>query len=173
MSRILLADDSPQALRLAEQILSSQSIEVVSVTDGATALRRLGDVNPDLLITDIYLPTKSGFDLARFLKSHPQHRHVPVIFAAAPMDEFNEQDAKNAGADVILRKPFEASTLLGAVEQLLQQSAASRGDANAPLTSALDRNSVRAAVTIALDSAMPAMIEELTERVLLVLSHHA
>lgn len=173
MSRILLADDSPQALRLAEQILTSQSIEVVSVTDGATALRRLGDVNPDLLITDMYLPTKSGFDLARFLKSQPQHRHVPVIFAATPVDEYNEQDAKNAGADLILRKPFEASTLLGAVEQLLQQSAAARNGANAPITSALDRNSIRAAVTIALDSAMPAMIEELTERVLLVLSHQA
>ena len=173
MSRILLADDSPQALRLAEQILTSQSIEVVSVTDGATALRRLGDVNPDLLITDVYLPTKSGFDVARFLKSQPKHRHVPVIFAAAPMDEFNEQDAKNAGADIIVRKPFEASTLLGAVEQLLQQSAAARNDASAPADGALDRNSIRAAVTIALDSAMPAIIEELTERVLLVLSHQA
>ena len=173
MSRILLADDSPQALRLAEQILTSQSIEVVSVMDGATALRRLGDVNPDLLITDVYLPIKSGFDLARLLKSQPQHRHVPVIFAAAPVDEFNEQDAKNAGADIILRKPFEASTLLGAVEQLLEQGAAARMDANAPVTHALDRNSIRAAVTIALDSAMPAMIEELTERVLLVLSHQA
>jgi CheY-like chemotaxis protein len=173
MSRILLADDSPQALRLAEQILTSQSIEVVSVTDGATALRRLADVNPDLLITDVYLPTKSGFDLARFLKSQPQHRHVPVIFAAAPVDEFDEQDAKNAGADVILRKPFEASTLLGAVEQLLQQSAAARHNAGSPAPAAIDRNSIRAAVTIALDSAMPAIIEELTERVLLVLSHQA
>jgi CheY-like chemotaxis protein len=173
MSRILLADDSPQALRLAEQILTSQSIEVVSVTDGATALRRLADVNPDLLITDVYLPTKSGFDLARFLKSQPQHRHVPVIFAAAPVDEFDEQDAKNAGADVVLRKPFEASTLLGAVEQLLQQSAAARDHADSPASAAIDRNSIRAAVTIALDSAMPAMIEELTERVLLVLSHQA
>lgn len=173
MSRILLADDSPQALRLAEQILTTQSIEVVSVTDGATALRRLEDVNPDLLITDVYLPTKSGFDLARFLKSQPQHRHVPVIFAAAPVDEFNEQDAKNAGADVILRKPFEASSLLGAVEQLLQQSAAARDHAGSPSPAALDRNSIRAAVTIALDCAMPAMIEELTERVMLVLSHQA
>jgi CheY-like chemotaxis protein len=173
MSRILLADDSPQALRLAEQILTSQSIEVVSVTDGATALRRLGDVNPDLLITDVYLPTKSGFDLARFLKSQPQHRHVPVIFAAAPVDEFDEQDAKNAGADVVLRKPFEASTLLGAVEQLLQQSAAARDNNATPASAAIDRNSIRAAVTIALDSAMPSMIEELTERVLLVLSHQA
>ncbi|HEY7388713.1 MAG TPA: response regulator, partial [Bryobacteraceae bacterium] len=95
MSRILLADDSPQALRLAEQILRSQGIEVVSVSDGAIALRRLPDVNPDLLITDVYLPTKSGFDLARFLKSQDEYRHVPVIFAAAPIDEFNEQDAKN------------------------------------------------------------------------------
>ena len=114
MTRILLADDSPQALRLAEQILRSQGIEVVSVTDGAIALRRLADVNPDLLITDVYLPTKNGFDLARFLKSQPQYRHIPVIFAAAPADEFEEQDAKNAGADVVLRKPFERfATLAG------------------------------------------------------------
>jgi DNA-binding response OmpR family regulator len=95
-----------------------------------------------------------------------------VIFAAAPVDEFDEQDAKNAGADVVLRKPFEASTLLGAVEQLLQQSAAARDNAT-PASAAIDRNSIRAAVTIALDSAMPSMIEELTERVLLVLSHQA
>ena len=173
MSRILLADDSPQALRLAEQILTSQAIEVVSVTDGATALRRLEDVNPDLLITDVYLPTKNGFDLARFLRSQPQHRHIPVIFAAAPVDEFDEQDAKNAGADIILRKPSEASMLLGAVEQLLQQSAGVRNGTSSPVTGALDRNSIRAAVTIALDAAMPIMIEELTERVLLALSHHA
>ena len=64
MSRILLADDSPQALRLGEQILTTQGFEVVSVTDGATALRRLPDVKPDLLIADIYLPTRNGFELA-------------------------------------------------------------------------------------------------------------
>lgn len=173
MSRILLADDSPQALRLAEQILRSQGIEVVSVTDGAVALRRLADVNPDLLITDVYLPTKNGFDLARFLKSQAQYRHIPVIFAAAPADQFEEQDAKNAGADVILRKPFEASALLGAVEQLLAQGAAERTDGDPAATAALDRNSIRAAVTLALDTAMPSLIEELTERVMLALAHRS
>lgn len=170
MSRILLADDSPQALRLAEQILKSQGIEVVSVTDGAVALRRLGDVHPDLLITDVYLPTKSGFDLARYLRSQPEYRHIPVIFAAAPADEFNEQDALNAGADVILRKPFEASALLGAVQRLLERSAQTEKNGSGPAKSAFDRNSIRAAVTLALDSAMPTMIEELTERVVLALS---
>jgi CheY-like chemotaxis protein len=173
MSRILLADDSPQALRLAEQILRSQGIEVVSVTDGAVALRRLGDVNPDLLIADVYLPSQNAFDLARFMRSQAQYRHIPVIFAAAPADQFEEQDAKNAGADVILRKPFEASALLGAVQQLLESSAAARANGDASQRPALDRNSIRAAVTLALDTAMPALIEELTERVMLVLAHRS
>ena len=169
MSRILLADDSPQALRLAEQILTSGGLEVVSVTDGAIALRRLTDVNPDILITDVYLPTKNGFDLARFLRSQPQYNHIRVIFAAAPIDQFNEQDAKNAGADVILRKPFEASALLGAVQELLKETAVRQGG-NANSLGA-DRDSIRAAVTLALDSAIPLLIEELTERVLLALAH--
>ncbi len=168
MSRILLADDSPQALRLAEQILSTQGIEVVSVTDGATALRRLPDVDPDLLITDVYLPTRSAFEIARFLRSQDQYRHLPIIFAAAPNDEFNEQDATNSGAGAILRKPFEASALLGAVHKLLADRPAK---AETPLPDSLDRHSIRAAVTLALDTAMPKLIDELTERVLLALSH--
>lgn len=168
MSRILLADDSPQALRLAEQILAGQNLEVVSVTDGAVALRRIADVQPGVLIADVYLPTKNAFDLARFLRAQPQHRHVGIIFAAGPADEFDEQDARNAGADVILRKPFEASALLAAVHELAGRSSAAEPDAAGP---AFDRNSIRAAVTLALDAATPALIEELTERVLLALSH--
>lgn len=172
MSRILLADDSPQALRLGEQILASQGIEVVSVTDGAIALRRLADVKPDLLITDVYLPTKNGFELVRYLRAQEMYRHIPVIFAAAPADEFNEQDATNAGADIVLRKPFEASALLGAVGRLLEQSTAARANGVAGNGAAgLDRLTIRAAVTLALDTAMPALIDELTERVVLALAH--
>jgi DNA-binding response OmpR family regulator len=170
MSRILLADDSPQALRLAEGILKSQGIEVVSVTDGAIALRRLPDVDPDLLIVDVFLPTKNGFDLARFLKSQSEYRHLPIIFAATPADQFEEQDARNAGADLVLRKPFEASALLAAVEPLLAKSQAAKAEKKPGQGDTLDRHTVRAAVTLALDSAMPALIDELTERVLLALS---
>ena len=172
MSRVLLADDSPQALRLGEQILTAQGLDVVSVTDGAVALRRLGDVNPDLLIIDVYLPTKNGFELARFMRSQAEYRDVPVIFAAAPADRFEEQDAKNAGADVILRKPFEASTLVSEVQRLLEKRAANRASGTDGSAVAFDRSSIRAAVTLALESAMPALIEELTERVVLALSHH-
>jgi CheY-like chemotaxis protein len=171
MRRILLADDSPQALRLGEQILSGQGMEVVSVTDGAVAMRRLSDVNPDLFITDLYLPTKNGFELARFMKAEPAFRDIPILFAAAPADTFDEQDARNAGADAILRKPFEASVLLDAVQTLLEKRAQARRSSPATPNNTLDRASIRAAVTLALDAAMPALIEELTERVVLALSY--
>jgi CheY-like chemotaxis protein len=172
MSRILLADDSPQALRLGEQILSAQGLEVVSVTDGAVAMRRLSDVNPDLFITDVYLPTKNGFELARFMKAEPAFHDIAIVFAAAPADTFDEQDARNAGADAILRKPFEASRLLDTVQTLLEKRAQVRRNApGAASSNGFDRATIRAAVTLALDSAMPILIEELTERVILALSH--
>ncbi len=170
MSRVLLADDSPQALRLGEQILRSQGMEVVSVTDGAVALRRLADVDPDLLIVDVFLPSQNGFDLVRSMRSQLQYRHIPVVFAAGPADKFDEQDAKNAGADLIVRKPFEASSLLQALQPLIEKSKAARSEKEDKAVGGIDRHSVRAAVTLALDSAMPMMIDELTERVMLVLT---
>ncbi len=171
MSRVLLADDSPQALRLGEQILTAQGLEVVSVTDGAVAMRRLADVNPDLFITDLYLPTKNGFELARFMKADPAYQDIPILFAAAPADVFDEQDARNAGADAVLRKPFEASSLLDMVQTLIEKHAQTRRSKQGSTSTALDRSTIRAAVTLALDSAMPTLIEELTERVILALSH--
>ena len=171
MSRILLADDSPQALRLGEQILTAQGIEVVSVTDGVVAMRRLSDVNPDLLISDLYLPGKNAFELARFMKADPAYQDIPIVFAAAPADVFEEQDARNAGADAILRKPFEASSLLDTVQTLMEKHAQAKRNAQGSTKTGTDRATIRAAVTLALDSAMPTLIEELTERVILALSH--
>jgi len=165
MKRILLADDSQQALRLGERLLAGQGIEVVSVTDGATALRRLSDVDPDLLITDVYLPAKNGFELARYIKAQPEWKHVRVVFAAGITDEFDEQDAKNAGAEAILRKPFEASALMGVVQSLLEQAEANRAKRSGS-ESGIDRNMIRAAVTLAIESAIPVLIEELTDRVM-------
>ena len=165
MKRILLADDSQQALRLGERLLAGQGIEVVSVTDGATALRRLSDVDPDLLITDVYLPAKNGFELARFIKAQPEWKHVHVVFAAGIADEFDEQDAKNAGAEAILRKPFEASALMSVVQPLLEQAEVNRAKRSGS-ESGIDRNMIRAAVTLAIESAIPVLIDELTDRVM-------
>ena len=158
-------------MRLGEQIPRTQGIEVVSVTDGARALRRLEDVNPDLLIVDVYLAHQKWVRIRRASCGRKKLPPYSDDLRRRARDEFNEQDAKNAGADVIFRKPFEASLLLGAVQELLEGRGAQAGSRRNGDQGACDRSTVRAAVTLALDSAMPAMIEELTERVLLALSH--
>ena len=188
MSRILLADDSPHAQRMGERILREEGFEVVSLTDGETALARLADVDPDLILADVFLPGKSGMEICRLVKSDPQMRHVRVILTAGLLEPFDEEEATRAGCDAIVKKPFEASKVMGTIHPLVREAQLARGlfaemlasraaspaepAANtAPITPEIDPERVRAAITLALDAALPAMIQEITERVLIALGH--
>ena len=112
MSRILLADDSPHAQRMGERILREEGFEVVSLTDGEAALKRLSDVDPDLILADVFLPAKSGMELCRHVKNDSKLRHIRVVLTAGLLEPFDEEEAKRAGCDAILKKPFEASKLV-------------------------------------------------------------
>ena len=186
MSRILLADDSPHAQRMGERILREEGFEVVSLTDGDVALLRLADVDPDLILADVFLPGKSGLDLCRHVKNDPSQRHIRVVLTAGLLEPFDEEEAARAGCDAILKKPFEASKVLETIHPLVKEAQLARGlfadvlasEAAEPSTSApaatpqeIDPERVRAAITLALDAALPAMIHEITERVLIALGH--
>jgi CheY-like chemotaxis protein len=201
MTRILLADDSPHAQRMGERILREEGYEVVTVTDGQTAMMRLADVDPDVVFADASLPRKSGYDICREIKSRPRHSHVRVVLTAGLLESFDEAQASAVKCDAVLKKPFEASVMLDTVKPLVAAAAKERdergpvpmvafgnGDGNAvvsvkvvsdeelappmpaaPLPVELDPELVRAAVTLALDAAMPGMIDKITEQVLLAL----
>jgi DNA-binding response OmpR family regulator len=189
MSIILLADDSPHAQRMGERILREEGFEVVSVTDGDTAMLRLRDVDPDLVIADAFLPVRDGFDLCREIKS--SHRHVRVILTAGLLETFDEEEARRAGCDAILKKPFEASQVMGTIRPLVHDAQLARGlfaealaaaqrapamepassDRAAQVAGPVDPDRVQAAITLALDAALPALIREITERVLVALGH--
>ena len=192
MSRILLADDSPHAQRMGERILREEGYEVVSLTDGENTLLRLADVDPDLMLVDVFLPNRSGLDICRYVKSHPQHRHVRVVLTAGLLEPFDEPEAKRAGADAILKKPFEASLVMQTIKPLLAEAQMARTllaevaqaeaveveAAESPVEKPvsvgpdeIDTERVRAAVTLALDAALPVLIQEITERVLIALGH--
>jgi CheY-like chemotaxis protein len=172
MSRILLADDSPHAQRMGELILREEGYEVVTVTDGATVLVRLRDVDPDLILVDVTMPTKSGYEICEFVKSSLRHLHTRVVLIAGAAESIDEQEAKRVRADGVLKKPFEASLMLQTVKPLLEAAAAAKErsatDA-APNLNPADPELIRAAVTIALDAALPKLIEEITQQVLAVL----
>lgn len=181
MSRILLADDSPHAQRMGERILLEEGYEVVTVTDGETALIRLEDVDPDVILADVFLPFKSGYELCRQVKADPRHRHTRVVLLAGPLEAVEEDELRSAQADGLLRKPFEASVMLSTIRPLVEAARAERDPealAEAPAAEGAPRRPrpapappepdperIRAAITLALDAALPALAEQISQRV--------
>ena len=181
MSRILLVDDSPHAQRMGERILSEEGYEVVTVSNADSALIRLDDVDPDVVLADVVMPGRTGYEICQYLKMSPRHRHVRVILTAGVMETLDEAAAVRVEADGTLRKPFEASALLAAVKPLAEAAAQDRAAlvprepgarervpavAAVPFVAVVDEEQVRAAVTVALDASMAVMVEEIAKRVL-------
>ena len=127
MSRILLVDDSPHAQRMGERILSDEGYEVVTVSNADSALIRLEDVDPDVVLADTVMPGRTGYEICQYVKMSPRHRHVRVILTSGVLEPFDEAQARLVQADGTLEKPFEASALLAAVKPLAEAAAAARG----------------------------------------------
>ena len=188
MSRILLVDDSPHAQRMGERILSEEGYEVVTVSNADSALIRLEDVDPDVVLADTVMPGRTGYEICQYLKMSPRHRHVRVILTAGVLESLDEAHARRVEADGILKKPFEASALLAAIKPLAEAALQARAAAApspaagaggqgleaklpaAPFVAVIDAEQVRAAVTVALDAAMPLMVDEIANRVLAAIS---
>lgn len=182
MTRILLVDDSPHAQRMGERILSDEGYEVVTVSNTDSALIRLEDVDPDIVVADTVMPGRTGYDICQYVKISPRHRHVKVILTAGVLETLDEDHCRLVEADGQLKKPFEATVLLATVKPLAEAAAAARaarpetpsgqaGEAApkrpaGPFIAVVDEEQVRAAVTVALDASMESMVEEITRRVL-------
>lgn len=126
MSRVLLADDSPHAQRMGEWILREEGFEVVTVTDGESALVRLPDVDPDVILADVFLPQRSGFEICRRVKTDPARRHTRVVLTAGALEPLDEEETKRVQADATLKKPFEASVVIDIVRPLILAAQADR-----------------------------------------------
>jgi CheY-like chemotaxis protein len=171
MSRILLADDSPHAQRMGERILRDEGHEVITVSDGLVAMLRLKDAQPDVIIADISMPEVSGYELCEYVKSNGGAR---VFLTAGAVEPVDETEVARVRADGVLKKPFEASLLLAAIGRFgasggetKTRSAKAPATAGAPRSVVvLDPEQIRAAVTVALDAALPALVDEISSKVL-------
>ena len=185
MSRILLVDDSPHAQRMGERILSEEGYEVVTVSNADSALIRLEDADPDVVLADTVMPGRTGYEICQYLKMSPRHRHVRVILTAGVMETMDEAAVARVAADATLRKPFEATALLAAVKPLAEAAVMDREamapdesgaapralpTAVAPFVAVIDEEQIRAAVTVALDASMESMVAEIARRVMAVLA---
>ena len=182
MSRILLADDSPHAQRMGERILRDEGHEVITVSDGLVAMLRLKDARPDLIIADISMPEVSGYELCEYVKNNGG---APVFLTAGAVEPVDESEVARVRADGVLKKPFEASLLLAAIARFETRGRPAQGSGDTadkapgstPGTASpprsvvvLDPEQVRAAVTVALDAALPVLVDEISAKVLAALS---
>jgi CheY-like chemotaxis protein len=172
MSRILLADDSPHAQRMGERILRDEGHEVITVSDGMVAMLRLKDAHPDVVIADISMPEVSGYELCEYAKS--AGGVAAVFLTAGPVEPVDEAEVARVRADGVLKKPFESTLLLASIAKFVNTGKRSppspRAGAVARAVVVIDPEQIRAAVTVALDAAMPVMIEQISEKVIAALS---
>ena len=179
MNRVLLADDSPHAQRMGERILREEGFEVVTVSNGDTAMLRLKDADPDVVVADISMPGATGYQICEYVKTHLPG--TVVALTAGAMEPFDEDEIARVRPDATLKKPFEATLLLELANRakLTRSKKDEAVDAPAgPKTPVrpgrgvvvLDPEQVRAAVTVALDAAMPGLVDQITEKVLLSLN---
>jgi CheY-like chemotaxis protein len=170
---------------MGERILSEEGYEVVTVSNADSALIRLDDVDPDVVLADVVMPGRTGYEICQYLKMSPRHRHVRVILTAGVLETLDDAAAARVEADGTLRKPFEASALTAAVKPLAEAAAQDRAAlvprepgsrdrapivAAAPFVAVVDEEQVRAAVTVALDASMEVMADEIARRVLAALA---
>jgi CheY-like chemotaxis protein len=179
MNRVLLADDSPHAQRMGERILREEGFEVVTVSDGDTAMLRLKDADPDVIVADISMPGISGYQICEYVKANMPG--AVVVLTAGAMEPFDEVEIARVRPDATLKKPFEATLLLELANRAKltrPKSDDAEGGTSAAKTPSrpgrgvvvLDPDQVRAAVTVALDAAMPGLVDQITEKVLLSLN---
>lgn len=117
--KILLADDSPTIRRLVTQTFVDGKFEVVAVSNGDAAIKALEEVRPSIVLADIYMPGKNGYEVCAYVRNHATFGATPVILLVGAFDAFDEQVARRSGATANITKPFEPGALIELVRSLV------------------------------------------------------
>jgi len=115
--RILFADDSVTAQNMGKKILTEAGYEVVAVSNGAAAVKKIAEQKPDIIILDVYMPGYSGLEVCEKVRSSIATIKTPVLLTVGKMEPYKPEDANRVRADGVIIKPFEASDLLAIVKK--------------------------------------------------------
>ena len=119
--KLLLADDSVTIQRVVELTFSGENVQVIAVGDGEQAIARIQSDRPDIVLADIGMPKRSGYEVAAFVKSHGDLKHIPVLLLAGAFEPVDSAKAEQVGCDGVLVKPFEPQAVIARVRELLER----------------------------------------------------
>jgi CheY-like chemotaxis protein len=121
--RILFADDSMTAQNMGKKILSEAGYDVVAVSNGAAAVKKIAEQKPDIIILDVYMPGYSGLEVCEKVRGSLDTLKTPVLLTVGKMEPYKPEDANRVKADGVIIKPFEASDLLAIVKKFEERIA--------------------------------------------------
>jgi CheY-like chemotaxis protein len=119
---LLLADDSVTIQRVIELTFADEDVVVVAVSDGDQAIARLEASPPDIVLADIGMPGKNGYEVAQYMRRSPRLAHIPVVLLTGAFEPVDQARAAEAGCDGVLAKPFEPQLVIGRVKELLARN---------------------------------------------------
>lgn len=103
---ILVADDNSNIQKMVSLVFKEKGIHVVAVGNGEAACRKVPEVHPDVVLADVFMPVRNGYEVCEFVKQDPQFAETPVILLVGAFDPLDEKEAQRVGANGVLKKPF-------------------------------------------------------------------
>jgi CheY-like chemotaxis protein len=141
---LLLADDSVTIQRVIELTFADEDIRVVAVSDGDQAIAAVDQSPPDIVLADVGMPGRTGYEVAQHIRANPRLAHIPVLLLTGAFEPVDQARAQQAGCDGVLAKPFEPQLVIGRVKELLAR--AGGGDAPAAVAAGAAYDAVATAV---------------------------
>ncbi len=136
---LLLADDSTTIQRVVELTFASEDIDVVTVGDGTRAIEAIERDEPDIVLVDVSMPGRDGYEVASFVRSDPARDRIPVVLLTGAFEPLDESRCDAIGRHEVLVKPFEPRQVIGKVRELLELSPADVAEAPAAVAKAKAR----------------------------------
>ncbi len=122
---ILIADDSPTIQRRAQRILEGEGYAVETVSNGVAAIKKLPQLHPALVLADVSMPGKDGYEVCEFVKTSNDLFHVPVLLVGSDLEPYDEPRGAEVKADGIIKKPFTPLDLIAVVSKYISAAEAS------------------------------------------------
>jgi CheY-like chemotaxis protein len=133
---LLLADDSVTIQKVVGISFANEDVRIVTVDNGDDAVKKAKEIRPDIVLADVVMPGKSGYEVCAALKGDAALAHIPVLLLTGTFETFDEDKAARVGADGHITKPFEAQALVELVNARLQSAAPAKPVAPAKLSAA-------------------------------------
>ena len=119
MPKVLVVDDSVTVRKVVERALEARSIQVLSAASGLEAIERIEREAPDLVICDVIMPDKDGYEICEFVKTHPELGKTPVLLISGIVNGTVLERAARVQSDDVMRKPFAAEELVRKIDSFL------------------------------------------------------